>query len=172
MDFEEVLKRRYSVRQFDSRPVEEDKIIQILELERLAPTAVNNQPQRILVLKSPEDMTALAECTKYVFGAPAAFIVATDESKAWVRPYDQANFALVDGCIAATYIMLAIEALGLGTCWVGHFDPARVREKFKFPSSLQPVAIFPFGYPAQDAKPSSRHDSRLPLEETVFYGHF
>lgn len=172
MEFSEVIKSRYSVRKYDSRPVEPDKLQYILELARLAPTAVNKQPQRLLVLQSPDDMAKLAECTRYTFDAPAAIVVAFQEDSAWVRPQDKENSGIIDASIVGTYIMLAIRDLDLGTCWVGHFDPDALRKKFNFPANVRPAAIFPLGYPARDAQPSGLHDKRLPLEDTVFYNRF
>lgn len=172
MDFFEVLRRRYSVRAFDSAPVEAEKIERILEVARQAPTAVNKQPQRIVVLQSPEEMAKLAGCTKYTFGAPAALIVGYDAASAWVRPYDNENSGIIDASIVGTLIMLTVCELDLGTCWVGYFDPEAVRRTFSFPESVQPAAIFPIGYPARDAAPSPRHEQRLPLAETVRYGSF
>lgn len=172
MEFSEVVRSRYSVRKFDSRPIEPDKLQYILELARLVPTAVNYQPQRILVLQAPEDMAKLAKCTKYTFDAPAAIIVAADEKKAWVNPLDNSNSGIVDATIVATHIMLCLRDLDLGACWVGFFDPKAVCENFNFPDGVKPVAIFPIGYPAADSKPSAKHSMRLPLSDTVFYNHF
>lgn len=165
MEFFEVINRRYSVRKFDSRPVEDDKIQKILETARLAPSAVNRQPVRMLVLRTHEDMARLAKCTTFTFHAPAAVIVAADQDKAWVRPFDKENSSLIDASIVGTYIMLTICDLDLGTCWVGHFDPDAVKRKFNFPAGMIPVAIFPFGYPAQDSEPSAKHSQRLGLAE-------
>ena len=172
MEFFEVLGRRYSVRAFDNSPVEPAKIERILEVARHAPTAVNKQPQRIVVLQSPEEMARLAQCTKYTFGAPAALIVGYDADSAWVRPYDKENSGIIDASIVGTLIMLTVCELNLGTCWVGYFDPEAVCRTFNFPRNVRPAAIFPIGYPARDAAPSQRHGERLPLSETVRYGSF
>lgn len=172
MEFLDVLAKRYSVRGFDSAPVEPEKISKILEAARSAPTAVDRQPQRLVVLQSPAEMAKLAACTKYTFGAPAAIIVCYDSDKAWVRPYDSENAGIIDASIVGTFIMLTACDLDLGTCWVGHFNPAEVRSRFNLPESVKPAAIFPLGYPAKDAKPSGLHFQRLPLDETVRYGSF
>lgn len=172
MEFDELCALRFSLRQYAAKAVEEEKIKTILELARLAPTAVNKQPQRILVLRGDAEMAALAECTKYAFQAPCAFVVCADENQAWTRPYDGENSGVIDASIVGTYLMLAIANMGLGACWVGHFDPARIREKFNLPAGVRPVAVFPFGYPAADAKPAERHYQRLPLDETTVYGKF
>ena len=121
----------------------------------------------MVVLRTPDDMARLAKCTTFTFHAPAAIIVAADQNKAWVRPFDKENSGQIDASIVGTYIMLSICDLGLGTCWVGHFDPAAVKREFNFPAGLIPVAIFPFGYPAQDSEASAKHSQRLALDELV-----
>lgn len=172
MEFNELCAKRYSVRKFSARAVEDEKILQILETARLAPTAVNKQPQRILVLRGEKEMTLLSECTKYTFHAPAALVVCADESVAWTRPFDGENSGVIDASIAGTIIMLKIADMGLGACWVGYFNPALLKEKFAIPANFRPVAVFPFGYPAEASNPSARHFERLPVSETTFYGKF
>ena len=172
MEFTTLIKERYSVRQFSDRPVEPDKITALLEAARVSPTAVNKQPQRILVLRGPAGMETLKSCTPYTFNAPMALIVCGNRNEAWVRPYDNDNSALVDAAIVGTHIMLAAHDLGLGTTWVGHFDPAAVRKAYNLPDGVDPVAVFPIGYPAPDAHPAPPHGKRRPLSETVVYDGF
>ncbi|MDO5536246.1 MAG: nitroreductase family protein [Desulfovibrionaceae bacterium] len=172
MDFSALVRERYSVRSFSERPVSREQILALLEEARFAPTAVNYQPQRYLVLSTPESMEKLARCTKYTFHAPAAIIVCAEPSSAWVRPYDQDNAAVVDASIAATHLMLAIHDAGLGTTWVGHFDPAALREAFALPDGLVPVAVFPLGWPAENCKPSPKHAQRRTVEEITAWETF
>ena len=167
MQYHDLVSSRYSVRAYDTRPVETALIRRILEDARLAPSAVNKQPWKILAVRGQEAMGRLAKCTKYTFGAPAAMIVGYDADKAWIRSYDNMNSGIIDASIISTYIMLSIHDLGLGSCWVGHFDPAALSAHMAV--KFTPVAIFPFGYPALDAKPSTNHTKRLPLDETVQY---
>ena len=172
MEFEKLVRERYSVRKFDGRPVGEADLAAILEAARVAPTAVNKQPFRLLVLKTPESMAKLAECTKYTFGAPLAVIVCARADEAWVRPIDQDNAAVVDAAIVGAHIMLAAHDRGLGSTWVGFFDPAAVRARFNLPAELVPVAAFPIGHPAADATPSPKHAQRRELAELVQYETF
>lgn len=167
MEFIDLLKKRYSVRKFAQKKVEPEKIENILEAGRLAPTAVNFQPQRIFVLESDESLAKLKECTRFHFDAPLAFLICYDNSVSWKRSYDNKDMGEVDASIVATHMMLEIANLGLGTTWVGHFDPQAVIEKFVLPENIVPVAIFPTGYPAPDAEPNVRHGERLNLTETV-----
>lgn len=172
MEFNKLIRERYSVRKFSGQPVEEDKITAILEAARVAPTAVNKQPQRILVLRDPAGMEKLVACTPYTFHAPMAMVVCCRKDEAWVRPFDGDNSGIVDAAIVGTHIMLAVHDLGLGATWVGHFDPEAVREAYNLPDDIEPVVIFPIGHPAPDAKPAHLHEKRRPLEETVVYERF
>lgn len=170
MEFADLIGQRYSVRKFRQDPVSDADLEAILAAARLAPTAVNKQPQRIMVLRDAASLDKLRECTPYTFDAPLVLAVCFDRDEAWVRPCDNSNEGAVDAAIVGTHIMLAIANRGLGSTWVGYFDPAIFRRLFGLPDNIVPVALFPLGHPAPDAHPSSRHASRKPLDETVRYG--
>lgn len=172
MEFSELIKERYSVRKFSSQPVEEEKLAAILEAVRVAPTAANKQPQRVLVIRSAAGMEKLKDCTPYTFNAPMALAVCCNTDEAWVRPYDGDNASIVDGSIIGTHIMLAVHNLGLGSTWVGHFDPAVFSKDFNLPPNIVPVALFPIGYLSPEARPASLHTKRRPLSETIVYDSF
>ena len=172
MEYTQLIKERYSVRKFSSEPVSEATLLSILEAARLAPTAVNNQPQRILVLRDAAGMKKLKACTPFTFDAPLALAVCYNKDEAWLRPYDSDNSGRIDATIVGTHIMLAVHDLGLGSTWVGHFDPAVFRREFNLPDRIEPVAILPIGHPAPDAKPTNKHLQRRPLTETVVYDSF
>lgn len=172
MDFGKLAAERYSVRKFDPKPVEEDKLSAILMAGRIAPTACNNQPQRILVLRNKADMEKLATCSPCTFGAPMALVVCCDNAAAWVRPFDNDNSGRVDASIVTTHMILQAADLGLGTTWVANFDPVAVSERFGLPKNLTPVALLPLGYPAADAKINPLHFDKLPEKDIVFYDSF
>lgn len=167
MELMDLLKERHSVRKFSDKKVEKEKIDKILEAGRLAPTAVNFQPQRIYALESESALEKLKECTRYHFNAPVALLVCYDNQASWKRPYDNKDMGEVDAAIVSTQMMLEVTNLGLGTTWVGHFDPAAIKEKFALPENIIPVALFPIGYPAEDSAPNPRHFERLDIAETV-----
>ena len=95
-----------------------------------------------------------------------------DKEAAWVRGCDGKNHAEIDACIVATHMMLEAAEQGLGTTWVGVFQPELIMEYFGVPEGMVVTAVLPMGYPAEDAKPSPRHADRKPLGETVFYHSF
>ncbi|GAB6085929.1 nitroreductase family protein [Alkaliphilus crotonatoxidans] len=172
MDFLELAKNRYSVRKFSDVKVEKEKLNMILEAGRVAPTAVNYQPQRILVLNSDEDLSKLEHCTPYRFQQTLALLVCYDENVSWKRKYDNKDSGDIDASIVATHMMLEAANLGIGSTWVGHFDPQAIRETFNIPANIIPVVLLLLGYPSDDASPHPYHSKRLDLSKTTFYGSF
>ena len=126
MEFSTLIAQRYSVRKFTTQPVDPSDLTAILEAARLAPTAVNKQPARILVLEQAESLAKLKSCTPYTFDAPLALIVCYDETAAWVRSFDEHNSGAIDAAIVGCHIMLKVHDMGLGSTWVGHFDPVKI----------------------------------------------
>ncbi|MBE6772741.1 MAG: nitroreductase [Ruminococcaceae bacterium] len=172
MDFEKLIDERYSVRKFRDEHLPKETVDRILAAGHKAPTGCNFQPQRILVLNTDEAIGKLRECTKCHFGAPAAMLICHNKNESWERPYDKARSSPVDAVIVSTYLMLAAQNEGVGTCWVMHFNPFKMREAFAIPEAYEPVALLVMGYPAEDAKPLDMHFKNRPLEEVVCYDSF
>lgn len=166
MDVYEAIRNRRSVRSFESRPVEKDKLEKVLDAARRAPSAKNRQDWRFVVAQDEglrQKLMDAAYGQNFVGEAPvvlAACGVGTD----YVMTCGQPAF-LVDVSIALDHITLAARALGLGTCWVGRFDQDRVKEILDIPEDVEVVELMPLGYPREwpDAPP------RKPLDEIVFY---
>ena len=167
MSFLELAKKRYSCRKFSDRLVEEEKINAILEAARLAPTAVNRQPQRIIVVKSAEAMMKLKKGISPNLNPTLAFIVSYDKGECWVREYDNKPSGEVDASIVATHMMLEASELGIGSTWVMHFNPFVIKNEFDLGENIIPVAVLVMGYPDSDVVPSTRHYERKELSEFV-----
>ena len=167
MDYPELIQKRYSVRSFTSEPIAENDLHQILEAGRLAPTACNNQPQRILAVRSTEGISLLRKCTECHFNAPAALIVCYDKTVCWKRPFDGHNSGDIDASIVTTHMMLEAANLGIGTTWVMYFIPEAVKEEFNLPDTWEPTAILIMGHPSEKSVPSGMHISRKEIRETV-----
>ncbi|MCM1114721.1 MAG: nitroreductase family protein [Clostridium sp.] len=169
MKFIELAKERFSCRKFKSTEVEQEKIDLIIESALVAPTAVNRQPQKIIVLTDKEKLALLKVCTKYSFDAPLCFIICVDKDKAYKRGYDGKNSAEIDGSIVTTHMMLEAQDLGLGTTWVMAFDPQKVREYYNIPDNLEILALLPTGYPADDAVINPMHTRYVDTADMVSY---
>ena len=167
MDFMELASQRYSVRDYSSRSVEQEKIDLILKAAQLAPTAVNFQPQMIYVLKSDAAMEKINRLCRCIYGAPMVFLVCCDERRAWKSPTER-NYSSgeMDCSIVCTHMMLEAWEQGLGSVWVRLFDVKEVAKAFGLPSYIKPVCLLPVGYAAPDSKPYAPwHDVYRPIEE-------
>jgi nitroreductase len=158
MNFQELIRARYSVRAYKPDPVEEEKLARVLEAARLAPTAANRQPFRVIVLPTKGREAEL----RRIYGrdwftqAPLVLAVCAVPAESWVRKADGWNAAEVDATIAMTHIVLAAAAEGLGTCWIAAFDPGAAREVLGLPADVIPSAFTPLGYPADSPAPKKR----------------
>ena len=167
--FLELAKDRYSVRKFDGREIPQEDIEKIIEAGVCAPTAVNFQPLKIWVFKSEEAREKLLSCTKMKFMEPAKviFAIGSKPEQAWVRKYDDKNFADIDASIAATQMMLEIHDLGYGSTWIGHFDVNKVWELFPELRDYELIALLPVSGIAEGCAPSEKHAETKSREELV-----
>ncbi len=157
MEFFELIQKRYSVRAYQARPVEEEKLRKVLEAANLAPTAANRQPFRLVVVQTKDrekDLKRIYSRDWFV-QAPLVVCMCAVKSEGWVRR-DGKNYAEVDATIAMDHLILAAADLGLGTCWIAAFDPQATREMLELGEDLEPVALTPLGYPADSWKPKKR----------------
>jgi nitroreductase len=172
MDFLKLAKERCSVREYESKKVEEEKLLKILEAGRVAPTATNSQPQRLIVVQEEEGLNKIKKGAK-IYDAPLAIIVCSDHANTWKRPYDDMDTADIDASIVTDHMMLQATQLGLGTVWICYFDPETIKEEFNIPENIEPINILAIGYAAGEVAAPDRHDkNRKPLEETVYYDSF
>lgn len=172
MYFYDLAKSRHSVRAYTDQKVEQEKLNQILETARIAPTAANRQPVRLIVVQEEAGLTKLRDAAN-CYGAPLAVIVCADHDQAWTRSYDGKNTVQIDATILTDHMMMAAEDLGLGSVWICHFKPEIVREHFNIPVSYEPVNILAIGYPADAASDPERFSTaRMPLNELVHYETF
>ena len=172
MNFKSLAEERYSVRKFSNKPIEKEKLDLVLKAGQLAPTACNYQPQRILVIESQAALEKLKEFTSYHFNASVVLLICYDNTVSCKNSFNGKDVGDKDGSIVTTHMMLQAADIGLGTTWVGYFNPELTIKAFNIPENYVPVALLPIGYPAEDGTPSPMHSKRVPLEETVFYNDF
>ena len=167
--FIELAKKRYSVRAYQNKPVEEPLLLKILEAGSLAPSACNNQPLVIIVIRKEETKKELAAAyeRKWFLDAPVILALCCDLSQSWKRS-DGKNYGDIDIAIAMDHITLAAAEAGLGTCWVGNFKVSEARRVLKLPDNIEPIIFTPLGYPA--SQPPVKKRKRL--DEIVHWEYY
>jgi nitroreductase len=165
MDVFESIAARKSVRAFVDRPVNDDELARVLEAARAAPSARNGQETRFVVVRERAMRERLAsEAARQPFiGTAAVLLACCARTDGRVMRCGQAAYP-IDVAIAVDHLTLAAAALGLGTCWIGSFDEALVKELLGIPREIRVVQLMPLGWPA-DPAPGAK--SRLPLDEIV-----
>jgi nitroreductase len=166
MQFIELARKRYSVRSYKGEPIEDDKLQLVLQAARLAPTAANRQAFRLIVIltKNRESELLRIYSRPWFVQAPVVICICAIPNEAWVRS-DGKDYSDVDAAIVMDHLVLAATDLGLGTCWIGAFDPAAAREVLGIPQHVNPVAFTPLGYPAHQSPAKKRKN----LDDLVKY---
>lgn len=174
MEFLELCNQRCSVRDYLEKTVEREKLEYILNAGRMAPSAVNFQPWVFIVIREPENRVKIQECyhRDWFKTAPCYIILCADHTQSWKRKIDQKDFADIDVAIATEHMCLAATAIGLASCWVCNFDPNNLKDNFKFPEQIEPVAILPIGYPKNPNQCTEIPKVRKPITEIVRWEKF
>ncbi|MDP4187400.1 MAG: nitroreductase family protein [Bacteroidota bacterium] len=167
MEFLELAKERCSIRSFTDQQIEQEKLEYILEAGRVAPSACNKQPQRIIVVRDSGHIKKVQKAYK-TFGSHCVLIICRDERDALVREFDHKCSGDLDIGIVTDHMMLAAREKGIGSVMVGLFDPRIVRKEFNIPNYIQPTALLIMGYPKNGFLDPERHTTtRKPLNETI-----
>lgn len=170
MSFLDLARRRYSVRRYRPDPIPDELLAAVLEAARVAPTAANRQPFRVIVIHTAGRETELRRIydSEWFTSAPVILCVVAVRGEAWSRTmYDGRSHADIDAAIVMDHMILAAADAGLGTCWIAAFNPAAAREVLAIPPEGEPMLFTPLGYPADTPDASPRHAQRKPLDAIV-----
>ena len=161
----DTIRKRYSCRAYQQKPLEQEKLDQLFEAARLAPSAKNTQDWRFVVVTDYQIKQQLAQTTNRpdVFGKAGAIIAACSNSDYVMRCGQP--IAPIDIAIALEHIALQATELGLGTCWIGSFETEKVRTILSIPDDIQIIELMTVGYPADTPGQSKRE----PVEKIVCY---
>jgi nitroreductase len=180
MEFIDVIKTRASVREFSEKQVEDEKINYILECARLAPSYMNNQCWRFIVIQEKQTIEQIAKTTvinRWLKTAPLIIIACADPTDSVTN--NSIEYFTVDVSIALEHIILAATDLGLGTCWIAGFQEEKIKELLEIPKRIRVVAITPLGYLAdkkgiaeQITKKFLKSTKRKTLDEIVHHEHW
>ena len=169
MDVFECIKTRRSIRKYQDVPVEWDKIGQILEAGKAAPSAGNLQDWRFIVILDAGQRKGIAEaCLQqdWIAKAPVHIIVVAEpeKSKRFYGIRGERLYNIQDAAAATQNMLLMAHALGLGSCWIGAFEEDKLRTVVNMPSEIRPQAVVTIGY--ADEKPPEPPEYTL---ENIMY---
>jgi len=166
MEFQDLIRARYSVRAYLPDPVEDEKLKRVLEAAQMAPTAANRQPFQLIVIHTEGRKEALGQIyqREWFVQAPLLVCAVGVPRISWVRG-DNRRYLDVDVAIAMDHLILAAADIGLGTCWVAAFNAQAARRILNLPDEVEPLIFTPLGYPAD--QPEGKE--RKPLSELVRY---
>ncbi len=166
-EFIKLAQERSSIRKYTNKEVSCEVINQIIESARIAPSAVNFQPWKFLIIKGEKSKQIVRESYKreWFATAPLYIIACGNHEEAWHRSFDGKDHTDIDIAIAVEHICLSATSAGLGTCWVCNFDATKLKTDLSLPENLEPIAIIPLGYPEGDG--DVRPKKRKTTEEIV-----
>ena len=174
MTFQEILERRQSVRKYQEKPVEKEKIEKLVESVHMAPSACNSQPWKLIIVDEPELKNEVAKATfstaisfnKFATEAPVIAVLVIEKAKLIAqiggKVKDQ-EYAQYDIGIAAAHFCLQATELGLGTCMLGWFDEKKIKQLLHIPEKRKIGLLITVGYPPDDYK--MRKKIRKPVEQ-------
>ena len=167
MEYEKVIKERFSTRKFKNDKVSDETLKKILEAGNFAPTAKNNQPQKIYVVRSEEGLKKIDQISPCRYNAPVVLLICSNKKIAWTK--DNYSSYEMDATIVATHMILEATNLGVNSVWVDMFNNKLAKEVFNLDDGIEPICLMPLGYKDDSVVPSPMHDKRKDLTEIVEY---
>lgn len=172
MELSEAIKNRRSIRQFQDKEVEQEKLDQLLEAAILAPSAKNYQSWEFIIVKDPEKIKKLSVSstgTCRFEGVPIIIVVCSDMNRVAGSTEERKDRFSIQDCAAATQnILLTAHSLGLGTCWVGSYAPDPVKKELNIPEHVRILTLIPLGYPAETPTAPERNALDAVVHEDSF----
>ena len=171
MSLLQLIKTRKSVRKFKPEKVSKELILQLLEAARWAPSAVNRQPWRFIVVDEPELIQKVQKSypREWFKSAKQIIIVCGNHDESWKRENDGKKHCDIDVAVVTDHLTLKATELGIGTCWVCNFNAVLIQQAFQLPESWEPIVLLPFGFPMEESNPTPVEKNRKKLEELVYF---
>ena len=177
MEFKDVITSRTSARSYLDKQVEDEKILYILECARLAPSWVNKQCWRFIVVKDIETIKELSKTSiinRWLRKVPCIIVACADPTDSGKN--NNIDYFIVDTSIAMEHLILAATDIGLGSCWIGGFDEEKVKNILQIPNRIRVISLTPIGYPSDNrrmvdslSKIITRNTTRKSINEIVHY---
>ncbi len=169
MEFEQLIKERYSCKNYSDRKVEEEKLNAILQAARLAPTAKNLQEYHIYVIQTKKNLKKIDEITPCRYNASTVLLVTFDKTNVYTYPGGRRDSGIEDASIVATHLMLAAKNQGVESCWINFIDPDLIHNAFGLSGNEEVLMLLDLGYPENPQAINPLHDVRKDLSETVSF---
>jgi nitroreductase len=169
--FYHIASQRYASRKYLSKPVEKEKLLQILEAARIAPSAANKQPYTFYVVQEKDLLEQIYQTYHHEWfnNAPVVIVGCIKRDEAWVRSSDGKNHGDIDIAIAIDHMSLQATELGLGTCWICNFDTKKCSKVLNLPPSIEPAVLLPVAYPADSENIKTHLRNRKNLDDIVIW---
>lgn len=167
MEFEEIIRKRTSIRKFKDKKLEKEKLDKILEAGRVAPTAKNKQPQKIFVVESEFGLKKIDKASPCRYNAPVVLMVCSDKSIAFHKE-DYSTYEM-DATIVATHMMLEATNIEVENVWIEMFDQNILKKEFNLDENLEVICLLMLGYKSDDCPVNPMHNIRKPIHELVEY---
>lgn len=166
----QIIDNRFSCRSYLPQLPSDEQMQYIMDCVRQAPSAVNRQPWRFYILRSPEALSKVARCYRrdWIQSAPIVIMATVLHDEEWVRKWDGKAHGNIDIAIAVEHLCLAATEQGLGTCWVCAFDAQLCHELFALPANEEPAVLIPLGFPSDEALNAPRTERK---QEQIVFSH-
>ena len=174
MDFNEVLRKRKMIREYDqSRQLPREIIMKLIRNAHRAPSAGHTQVQEFIVVREPavkKKLRKVAVDQEYVGKAPALIVVCSNTSRSISRYGNRGKkfYSMIDGAFAAMLILLTAVNERIGACFVGAFQDNEVSAILELPAHVKPIGIICLGYPVEEPE----RIRRLDLQKLVYYDRY
>ena len=180
IEFSDVIEKRVSIRSYTTKKVPEDDIYYLLDCARKAPSWMNKQCWRFIVIRDRnviKEISKMNIINRWMKNAPIITIICADPK---LSGYEHSiEYYIVDTAIAMEHLILAATDKGLGTCWIVGFNEDKLKELLEIPPRIKIVALTPIGYPKETENLSSkvrktivRSTKRKSLQEIVHWDHW
>ncbi len=181
MTFLQLINRRQSIRRYQNKPVEQEKILQLIDAVQIAPSACNSQPWKLIIVDEPELKDKVANATfskivsfnKFTIQAPVMAVLVLEKAKLIAQiggSLKNMEYPQIDIGIAAEHFCLQAAELGLGTCMIGWFDEKKIQKLLHIPKKRKIGLVISLGYAPEDYK--LRKKIRKPVDEICGFNSY
>ncbi len=181
MSFLNLVNKRYSVRNYKTEPIPQEKVIRCIEAARLAPSACNSQPWKFIIADDTELVNALAKAAfeglldfnHFAFKAPVLVLIVSERenlSAKFGSIVKKKNFSLMDIGIAAEHFCLQAAEESMGTCIIGWFNEKKVKKILSIPKLKRVELVITVGFSADEKIPLKKRKSMDEILSCNKYG--